>query len=76
MKFFSTWSLESSRGDRHNTDKFYQSNECKHKDLRVQGKRPDQLRIGFLHLARSDWDTVGTLFQAKGTAMQRLRREI
>lgn len=69
MKPFSTWSLESSRGDRQVTGDFYQKSELKmgkQKDLRVQGKRPDQLEIGFLHLARLDWNKGGKTLPSRG----------
>lgn len=36
------------------------------KDLRVQGKRLDQLEIGFLHLARLDWNKVGKTLPSRG----------
>lgn len=75
MKSFSTWSFESSRGNKQVTGKFYYSNECKHRDVRVQKKRPDQLGIGFLHLARSGWDKDGNTLPSRGNSHAKAQRE-
>lgn len=74
MKSFSTWSFQSSRGDRQVTGKFYQSNECEHRDVRAQEKRPEQLGIDFLHLAASSWDKGGDTFPSRGNSRAKAQK--
>lgn len=49
----------------------------KHRDLKVEGMRLDQLGTGFWHLARPDWDKGGKTLpsRGKGIATQRQERE-
>lgn len=62
-----TWSLAGETDKLlENSTREMSSMMGKQKDLRVQGKRPDQLEIGFLHLARLYFNKGGKALPSEG----------